>query len=142
TLLFESQELSHIPVVFFMASLGAEIKPEFVDHLDTVVSKPIVPAIRTDGCMNSLANFVAYGRSRKLAGETSGHTSRPLTLEAGTAFSLRLLELRNRLPEFAEHFGHLVSRNVVAALVRNGEAFCENLARLVVSSDLGQTGPK
>src|SRR5438270_11377887 len=101
-------------VVFFGATLGAEIKAQFVDDFDAHVFKPIAPAIGTDGIVNPLAQLFIGSprRGRQLLSVRSGKTPRPLTAKAiaRTAWpGFNFLCNGRRLTQLAEHLGSFIA---------------------------------
>src|SRR5438046_2547220 len=109
---FEAEELAHVAVVLRLAVFGAQVEPQLVDHLDAVIAKPVLPAVRTNRLVDALADLVIHRRLGQLVSPRPVDATGPLALEAAWGPGRRRrLPGGDRLPELDQHPFHLVARH-------------------------------
>src|SRR5439155_23359977 len=80
--LLQAKIFAHVTIVFFLAALGAEVKSQLIDDLNTIAAQPVGPAIGAHGLEDTLADRVAHGWFWQFAGVAAGHAAGTVTVEA------------------------------------------------------------
>src|SRR5437660_12292073 len=92
--LFQAKEFAHVAVVFFLAALCAQIEAQFIDHLDTVVAQPVVPAIGANRLVDAPPLLIVHWRFGQLVSPATEHAARPLAMKAIAGRGRRSLRCR------------------------------------------------